>query len=351
MIRFDLEIRRGAFHLHAALDTGVRVAGLFGPSGCGKTTVLMALAGLLHPERGSITVAGTSLCDTERGIFLPPEHRRIGFVFQEGRLFPHRNVRENLLASRPPRDADGPGFDEVVDLLDIAPLLGQAVDHISGGEARRVAIGRALLSRPRILLLDEPLTGLDRELRRRILAYLIRLKNTIDLRMFYVSHVYSDFLALVDHMGVLRGGRMVAAGEPESMMEAALGGRDAGPMETTWVGTVRSVSGAHAVVESEGAELSLPLPGAVPGRAAYLSIGAREVLLGVGDPPRTSARNALTGPVVEIRRFADLVLVRVQCGPGLWAEVTEDAVDDLGLAPGRPVYALIKATAIRGVAL
>ena len=349
MIRIELQLQRGNFALHANLDTQARVSGLFGPSGSGKTTFLHALAGLIRPERGRIEIDGEVLFDSNTGRWTPPERRRVGVVFQDGRLFPHIDVRANLLASRPEPGTPGPGLQDVVSLLDLETLLGRMPESLSGGEQRRVAIGRALLYRPRLLLLDEPLTGLDEARQRRILAYLMRLSDVLDVRMLMVSHVYAHLMALVGEVGLMDAGRVTATGPPELLLERAIGAGDE-PVETTLRGEV-TATGDTATVRSQGTEFHLPLSGAAGGRTAFVTIPARDVLLAVGDPPTTSARNCLPGTVTDLRRSGGRVLVQIDAGPRFWVEVTENAVRDLKLEPGREVLALIKATALRGVVL
>lgn len=350
MIRFDLEIRRPGFTVEAALESDARVTGLFGPSGSGKTTVLLALAGLLRPRSGRIEVGGRVLYDSAAGVFLPPERRRVGTVFQDARLFPHLDVRENLeFGARAAKGAGSGGagatLDEIMHLLDLEPLLARPVTAISGGEARRVAVGRALLARPEILLLDEPLTGLDADRRRRLMAYLLRLKRSMDVAMLFVSHMVADFLTLVDVAGVLEHGRLVETGDPVALLTRTPAS-GTGPVETTLRGTVATMDTVPSVV-CGGIPLVLHLEGGAPGDEVVVTVGAQDVLLGVGEAPRTSARNVLRGRVVDLHRVPHRVLARVDVGPVLWAEITEDAAASLALVPGSEVYALIKAAALR----
>lgn len=347
MIRLDLEILRGTFRTRVKFETDSRVSGLFGPTGSGKTTLLMAMAGLVRPRRGRIEIGDAVVYDSERGIHLPPEKRRVGVVFQDGRLFPHLSVRDNLVFSgEPPGTAH---FDEIVHLLDLEPLLVRNVGGLSGGQSRLVAIGRALLSKPRLLLLDEPLSGLDPQLHRRVLAYLLRLKQSIDVDMLYVSHVFSDFLALVDEMVLLHEGEVTARGTPDSVMTRALGEAEAGGVETLLPGTIETVSGGEIDARCGDARIHLSVPGARIGEPVYVTVRAEDVLLGTGPPPTTSARNVLAGRVAELREAKNRVLVAVDVGPRIWAEITEESRKRLSLEPGTEVYVLVKSSAVRGV--
>ena len=204
MLRIDVELRRGGFHRHVRVEEDARVVALTGHSGAGKTTVLNAIAGLLRPHSGRIEIDGRTLYDSAAGIDLPTHRRRIGYVFQDARLFPHLDVRRNLGYGRHGRDGQARfGFDAVVDLLGIGQLLERRTRHLSGGEAQRVAIGRALLSQPAILLFDEPLSALDQSRREELIPWLQRVRDEIRLPMLYVSHHPDEVRRLADAVHVL----------------------------------------------------------------------------------------------------------------------------------------------------
>lgn len=190
MLSLHVQLRRGRFERHVRIEDAARVVALTGPSGAGKTTVLNAIAGLVRPRAGRIEVDGRVLFDSARGIDLPAHRRRVGYVFQDARLFPHLDVRGNLLYGRHAAAADGPRFEPgtVVALLGIEALLARPTANLSGGEAQRVAIGRALLSQPAILLFDEPLSALDQARRKELIPYLQRVRDEVRLPMLYVSH-------------------------------------------------------------------------------------------------------------------------------------------------------------------
>lgn len=194
MLDIDVQLRRGHFQRHVRISGDARVLALTGPSGAGKTSVLNAIAGLLRPLSGHISIDGRTLFDGDAGIDVPTHRRRIGYVFQDARLFPHRDVRANLLYGRHGKRGEGAAFalDAVVELLGIGHLLARRPANLSGGEAQRVAIGRALLSQPAILLFDEPLSSLDQARREELIPYLQRVRDGIALPMVYVSHTEDD---------------------------------------------------------------------------------------------------------------------------------------------------------------
>lgn len=200
----DVELRRGGFRRRVRLASDARVVAIVGPSGCGKTSLLHAVAGLLRPAGGHIAIGGERLFDAGRRIDVPTHRRRIGYVFQDARLFPHLDVRHNLLFAL--REAGGPArfeFDAIVDLLALAPLLSRRTTALSGGEAQRVALGRALLAQPARLLLDEPLAALDRARRDELLPYLQRVRDDSGLPMLYVSHAADEVARIAQHVHVL----------------------------------------------------------------------------------------------------------------------------------------------------
>ncbi|HML09164.1 MAG TPA: molybdenum ABC transporter ATP-binding protein [Xanthobacteraceae bacterium] len=222
MLAVDVEKRLGGFQLAARFEAARGVTALFGPSGAGKTSIVNMIAGLLAPDGGSITLDDTVLFDSAAGINVPPHRRRIGYVFQEDRLFPHLSVHQNLDYGRKmsghPRDAKE--FERVVTLLEIGRLLGRRPRMLSGGERQRVAIGRALLMRPRLLLLDEPLASLDAGHKREILPYFVRLRDDAGVPMVYVTHIAAELRRIATYVVRLDAGRVVAAGGIELLDDA-----------------------------------------------------------------------------------------------------------------------------------
>ncbi|WP_407177346.1 molybdenum ABC transporter ATP-binding protein [Bradyrhizobium sp. STM 3562] len=214
MLRVDIEKQLGEFSLSASFTSEGRVTGLFGASGAGKSSLINMIAGLLQPDRGTISLDGEILDDTKKGIHIPAWRRRIGYVFQDARLFPHLNVAQNLDYGRRMNGiADDPSQRRrVTDLLDIGHLLSRRPGKLSGGERQRVALGRALLSRPRLLLLDEPLGALDEGRRAEILPYLVRLRDEARIPMVYVSHDPAELRQLATQIVLLKNGRMTSFG-------------------------------------------------------------------------------------------------------------------------------------------
>ena len=214
MLAVEIEKRLGDFTLSARFESAGGITAVFGPSGAGKTTLVNAIAGLIAPDRGRIAIDGTVLFDSERRINLPPHRREIGYIFQEGRLFPHLSVSHNLDYGRRMRGlpADAKQLERIVGLLDIGHLLERRPGKLSGGERQRVAIGRALLARPRLLLLDEPLASLDAARKREILPYLERMRDEFGVPMVYVSHQAAELRRIATSVVRLEAGRVAAAG-------------------------------------------------------------------------------------------------------------------------------------------
>jgi molybdate transport system ATP-binding protein len=218
-LEIEARTQLGDFSLAAAFATDSRVTAIFGPSGAGKTTLVNVIAGLVRPKAGLVSVDGAVLLDTARGIDVPPHARRIGYVFQDARLFPHLSVRQNLLYGQwfAPRDARRTELDDVSELLDLAPLFERATPHLSGGEKQRVAIGRALLSSPRLLLLDEPLASLDHARKAEVMPFLELLRDHARVKIVYVSHSVAEVKRLASTVVLMRDGRVVGITESRDL--------------------------------------------------------------------------------------------------------------------------------------
>ena len=357
MLRVNLSKQRGAFRLAAAFEMPrAGVLALFGPSGCGKSTLIQCIAGLEQPDDGRIELDGQCFYDAATGKTVPAEQRGIGYVFQDARLFPHLNVAGNLSygASRS-RRTPFVAFDDIVDLLNLRALLARRPGRLSGGERQRVAIGRALLSQPRLLLLDEPLASLDAARREEVLPYLERLRDRLALPMVYVSHQFDEVLRLATDLVLMREGRVLEQGDIASvsrgaalrtlitadLVGAVLDARPLGPDEHSGLMRLQVGSG----------ELQVPADGLETGRAVRVQLLARDIIIATEPVTHVSVRNSLTGIVDHISREdagADLVGIDIGGGEILLARITPAATAALALQPGRKVWALIKAGAIRG---
>lgn len=223
-LEVSAEARLGDFALDASFKSESRVTAIFGPSGSGKTSVLNVIAGLLRPERGRVAVDGAVLLDTAAGIFLPPHRRRVGYVFQDGRLFPHLSVKGNLFYGRifARRLRQHATFEEIVDLLDLGPLLRRGPSALSGGEKQRVAIGRALLSFPRLLLLDEPLSSLDERRKEEVMPFLEKLRDQARMPIVYVSHVFAEIERLAGTVVLMADGQVRAVDRASGVKAEAI---------------------------------------------------------------------------------------------------------------------------------
>jgi molybdate transport system ATP-binding protein len=325
---------------------------LFGPSGAGKSTIIAAGAGLLRPDECRIVVDGKVLADTSAGVWLPPERRRIGLVFQDARLFPHMSVATNLRFGMR-RVSPGPvRLDEVVDLLGIGALLARRPHTLSGGERQRVAIGRALLAQPHLLLMDEPLASLDAARKAEIMPYLTRLKTALRLPIIYVTHALDEVTQLADSLVLIEAGRVVGYGplsEIAARADLPLAQRDdAGALLLCRL-VEQDAARELSRLDGGGATFWVPLLDAPLGAEWRLRIPAREVILAGRPPEAISVHNVVPGTVRRIagQPARGSVLVEIALPDGaLLSRVTSDAIVRLGLAPGRPVLALIKSTSI-----
>ena len=216
MIEIDFDLTQGTFAMTLAARIEAPTTAIFGPSGAGKTTALDVIAGLRHPSRGRIAIGGRALLDTNARIDLPPRQRHVGYVPQDVALFPHMNVRRNLMYGRHP--GVSPELARVVEMLEIDALLHRRVSELSGGERQRVAIGRALMSGPSLLLLDEPLAAVDVPLRKRILPYLERVRDALRIPIIYVSHERDEVRDLADHVLLIEDGKLIGSGPPATVL-------------------------------------------------------------------------------------------------------------------------------------
>lgn len=345
MINFDLELVRGDFRLQASLTSDAQVIGLFGPSGAGKSTLLSALAGALAPTQGRIVINARKLFDSAAGVNVPMHERRIGLVYQDGRLFPHLSVTNNLrYGMRLLKGKSRFEFDQVVQLLELGSLLHRKPGMLSGGERQRVALGRAILSSPDILLLDEPLASLDVRLKEQILPFLRRIKQETSIPMLYVSHSLREILALTQEIAVMHAGAIVASGNIHNITEGqsafsalhSLGVDNALPVRITEhhpdAGYSVGACGEHALL--------LPFSPYPVGQETTLIIPASQVKLAREPVGSITLQNKIPGTVSAIHQMANFMLIDIDVGFLLRAETSLKSIQDLGLDKGSRISCL-----------
>ncbi|SMC91982.1 molybdenum ABC transporter ATP-binding protein [Rhizobium sp. RU36D] len=340
-----------SFELRADLDIGPGLTALFGPSGSGKTTLINLVAGLIRPDRGSILFDGEVWATVDGGVFVPPHRRRIGYVFQDGRLFPHMSVAGNLRYGQrfAPRGEKPDSFTRVVDLLGLGPLLDRRPAKLSGGEKQRVALGRALLASPRLLLMDEPLSALDNSLKSAILPYIERIRDEADVPILYVSHSIEEVSRLATRVISVQGGKVEALGAPDALLQSlpAIDGLN------------RAGSFLHARVtgqnKADGLTMAACRAGQVYLRHQDLPVGAEirvfvpsgDIIVATEPVGAVSTLNRLSGKVVLMEQTGAGTMLHVDCaGDLLTAEVTRRSAEMLGLAQGREVVLLFKALSV-----
>lgn len=352
MLEVALRHDFAGFTLDAAFRAPPGVTVLFGRSGSGKTTIVNAVAGLLAPDAGRIATGDRVLLDSEKGVRLPVHRRRLGYIFQEARLFPHLSVRQNLAYGGwfAPRGAPREKTGRVVELLGIGHLLDRRPGALSGGERQRVAIGRALLSAPRLILADEPLAALDEARKAEILPYFERLRDEVDVPILYVSHSASEVARLATTVVALEEGRVIAQGPAAEVLgDPAIlpaGAREAGAVLTA------TVAAHHADGLSElnagGAMLLLPRVAQDIGRPIRVRIAAHDVILSLDRPEGLSALNILSATMVEVRPGhgpGAIVALETRAGR-LLARITRRSAEAMGLQPGQQCHAVIKSVSV-----
>jgi len=337
------------FTLEVDLEVRPRVTAVFGPSGAGKTSLLDLIAGLRTARRAFIQLDDRVLTDTDGDIFVPAHRREIGYVPQDLALFPHLSVRGNLLYGRKSAGAGAPlfGFERVVEVLEIQPLVSRGVTELSGGEKQRVALARALLASPRLLLLDEPLASLDAPLKAKIIPYLARIRDEFRIPMLFVTHDRFEALALADELVVLLDGRVGQTGPVQDVFTRPANAEVARlvAVETLQPGEIASVNDGLATVSVQRATLTALAPPGVWGRV-FVCIRGEDVVLQRETAGPSSVRNRLPARVRSLRPEGALVRVELDAGFPLFALVTRPACAELGLPGCENVTALIKASAI-----
>jgi molybdate transport system ATP-binding protein len=367
MLRVAAFKKRDGFTLQAEFEAPTPgIVALFGRSGCGKTTLVNIISGLLAADEARIQLDDVVLADTRAGLSVPVERRRIGYVFQDARLFPHfsvlGNLRYGLKRSLPGGRGHGAqerprqiiAFDEVVSLLGLSALLDRRPHQLSGGERQRVGLGRALLSQPQLLLLDEPLASLDIARREEVLPYLQALRDQLSMPMVYVSHQFEEVLQLATHVVLMETGRVVAQGtlsevslRPE--LRAIVGPDSVGSV-LDGVVTKTDPARATGALQFGNSSLQVSLRDVAVGSRVRVQLLARDIILATEKPHGLSVRNSLQGVVSEMSPDEDdAVLVEVDIGGAtVLARITGEAAVALSLRPGSAVWVLVKAVSTRG---
>lgn len=348
MIEVKIKHQQGDFSLDAGFQSDGGVVALFGPSGAGKTTIIKAIAGLLSPDAGVIKVRGRVLFDRANSVDIPAYQRRVGYVFQEARLFPNMSVEANLrYGQKTPAD-----IGETVALLGLQNLLNRAPKDLSGGEAQRVAIARALLSNPDILLMDEPLAALDAKRKADILPYLRQVCDYSNVPIFYVSHALSEVARLADHLVLLREGRVTRAGplneilaDPDAVPD--VGVRDAGALIEATLKHPDAGDGLSEL-QTSGGRLFLPKVDRLEGAQLRVRILARDVIIATSEPQNISALNVLPAKITTIRdgQGPGVAVGLLSGSDHLLARITRRSAKALGLQVGDQIFAVIKSVSV-----
>lgn len=350
MLKLNFKQRLGDLTLDISTEVpGQGITAIFGLSGAGKTSLINAVSGLTRPDSGQIILNGRVLVDSWRGVYVPAEKRRIGYVFQDARLFPHYSTRGNLQYGM--CDSMKRQFSDIVELLGIGHLLKRFPLTLSGGEKQRVAIGRALLTGPELLLMDEPLASLDVPRKRELIPYLEALSKDVNIPILYVTHSMEEILRLAEQVVVLNSGKVIACGELESVWSS-----DA---MVPWLQQEEQSSVINVILlrHHQHYQMSALALGedclwvnkvdAVPGQRLRVRINAADVSLVLEPAVHSSIRNILAAEVVDLREFDGIVDVKLSIGPHcLWARITPWARDELNITLGQKLFAQIKSVSI-----
>jgi len=347
-LQVSLHKRFKNFHLDADFDIQGERIGVFGPSGCGKSTLVGLIAGLSKPDKGKVILDGETLYDSTRDLNTRPEHRRVGMVFQRPSLFPHLSVKGNLMygLKRCASSNRKIAFDDVVDVLQIKHLMDRGVKYLSGGEKQRVAIGRAVLGNPRLLLLDEPLSALDDGLKFHIVPFLKDVCKTFTIPYLFISHSLLEMQIMTDQVLSLSEGRVLEKTTAEALVRARMGESMAGYMNLLRLSLPQAIDGIYSY-NWGGQQLLIASGDAQP--EGLFELFSTDIILFKNHPEAISARNLLQCRVVKTFEARHRVGVDLDCGGDghLVAEVSRQAVDELDIKEGSEVFAAIKATAFR----
>ncbi len=358
MLSLNIILQRPGFKLDIAFEQRTLITGVFGSSGAGKTTLLHIIAGLTKPTRGHVNLGSTVLSSDSPRRHVPAHRRRIGLVFQDARLFPHRSVRANLLYGHPERRSSVAQDDlkRIANVLELTPLLDRATHDLSGGEAQRVAIGRALLAKPRLLLLDEPLANVDHRLRAQIIQLLRRVQAVVGVPMLYVSHELEEILQITDDLLLLEHGRIVRHDSYHTLRHdpVSLGViRDRG-LTNVMEATVTSHDADAGLTNlrlgpaDDPADLRAPHRPDLPiGTQVRIGIRPADISLAQQRVSNISIRNQIPATITQLTAYNDHIIVELAGGASMIAEVSPQTVQELQLNPGATTWRLIKSHAVR----
>jgi molybdate transport system ATP-binding protein len=349
LLEVAVEKHFAEFSVRAAFTLSSEQCGVFGPSGSGKSTLMHLLAGLLEPDQGIIRLNGRTLFDQAQGINLPPEQRRVGVVFQHACLFPHLSVRKNLLygLSRLPRQQRTIDIDQLVHVLRLTELLDRSVQRLSGGERQRVALGRTVLACPQLILLDEPLSGLDGQLKYQIIPYLLKVFTEFSIPMLFISHSLQELRLMTNEVLVMSKGLAEQTMSTEELARRHSLGRS----ERGYTNLLQLDEPADLgrLMSYNWGGITLMLLKSDNLATGQFSLGARDILLFKKHPEATSARNMLACTVRRMYETEWLTGVELDCGQGktLIAEIVPQSVEEMGIQPGSEVVAVFKASAFQ----
>ncbi len=345
-LRVAARKRLGSFLLDVDFTVNGNQIGVFGPSGAGKSVLVSLIAGLSRPDEGTITLDDEVLFDSSTGQRISPERRRMAMVFQRSTLFPHMSVKGNLLYGyrRSAPENRRISFRGVVEVLQIGDLLTRSVRNLSGGQMQRVAIGRAVLANPRLLLLDEPLSALDGRLKLQIIPFLKNVCEIFEIPYLFISHSLLEMRLMADYVLHVAGGRVIEQTTAEQLVRSQVGQGEAGYTNLLRLSSPRPIDGAFAY-DWGGQELFIS--SANGEEEVLFELSATDIILLGERPESISARNLLKCVVTDIFEAGTRTGVELNCGGRLVAEITEQAADELGIRVGREVYAAVKASAFK----
>ncbi|KUL23010.1 molybdenum ABC transporter ATP-binding protein [Chlorobium limicola] len=346
-LQIDVIKTQGNFTLQAAAAVEGQRIGIFGQSGCGKSTLVHLVSGLLQPDRGEITIDGETLFSSAKNISLPPEQRRIAIVFQQAMLFPHLGVKANLLYGYKRCRTANRRIDPtaIIEVLQLEPLLKRGVNRLSGGEKQRVALGRAVLSNPRLLLMDEPLSALDDALRFQIIPYLKSVSAEFGIPYLFISHSVLEMQLMTDRILVMKEGKVTEETTPDQLARNRMAASQTGYLNLLHLHRPSMQNGLYSYPWGTG---SLLVSDGIAEKTSLFELSSRDIILFKQHPEAISARNLLECTVMELFRSDGRVgVVLSTFGEKLIAEIVRSAADELDITEGSTIFAAIKASSFR----